>query len=640
MSGPINPSKGQNALHCNVFECLYKFKRTLIDRSKVLTSWGDSPDCCQWSGVACHNETGYVIQLDLHYGNLSGEVDPGLTELKILKYLDLSGNHFDGVKIPEYFGSLKELKHLNISYAGFGGRIPHHLGNLSYLDLLDVSSIVKSYSVYMSQYNVLMYSYRLNVDSLDWMVNIPLLKHLEMNFVNLSMIGSRWFHVMNSLSSLKILHLCDSYLSDIPLALPFMNLTQLRSLDLSHNQFFSEIPNWFANITTLVSIDLHANKFYGDMSSKFPTLPCLEELQLAYNYGLTAHLSKLFQGPWKSIKAMLLFGVQLYGELPESIGNLSSLQHLILGVTYGNQFIKGIPWKMGHLHNLKSLKLFGFEDQTGSMCEWLCPLINLETLYIRNCHFPKSIPTCLGGFSSLTNLILKKSMLKGPMLQEHFQNLSRLRYLDLSFNSFEFHTPLDWVPSFQAEYLYLGSCGYGSQFPLWLQSQKNLKGLDLSNSSSGIIPTWFWNITPSLSILALRMNNISGSLPTKTISTLSNAWFIDLSHNYFKGPIPYFSSPLMFLDLSHNQFSGVLPSMFDKMQWLGVLDLSHNKLTRAIPESLASSESLIVLNLGANNFSGSIPWSFFQFTMIRNLDLENNQLSGEFPSFLKDCAGL
>ncbi|XP_068639556.1 receptor-like protein EIX2 [Aristolochia californica] len=619
---------------------LTKFKRKLIDPSNVLTSWGDSPDCCQWNGVACHNETGYVVQLDLHHRNLSGDVDPALTELKHLKYLDLSGNHFDGVKIPEFFGSLKELKHLNISYAGFGGRIPHHLGNLSYLELLDVSSSLKSYSNYMYRYNSLIYSSSLNADSLDWMINMPLLKHLEMNFVNLSIIGSRWFHVMNSLSSLQILQLRSSYLSDIPPALPFTNLTQLRSLDLSYNQFFSEIPNWFANITTLVSIDLNANKFYGDMSSKFPTLPCLEELHLGSNYGLTAHLSKLFQGPWKSIKVMFLFDVQLYGELPESIGNLSSLQHLILGVINGNQVIKGIPRQIGHLHNLKGLMLYGFEDQTGSMREWLCPLVNLQILYIQNCHFPESIPTCLGGFSSLITLILRNSMLKGPMLQEHFQNLSRLQYIDLSSNSFEFHTPLDWVPSFQAEYIYLGSCRFGSQFPLWLQSQKKLYGLDLSNSSSSIIPSWFWNITPRLSILILRMNNISGSLPTKTILTLSNAWLIDLSHNYFKGLIPYFTSPLMFLDLSHNQFSGVLPSMFNEMKLLGVLDLSHNNLTGGIPKSLASCESLIVLNLGANNFSGSIPWSSVQFTMMRSLHLENNQLSGVFPSFLKDCAGL
>ncbi|XP_068639552.1 receptor-like protein EIX2 [Aristolochia californica] len=643
---------------------LTKFKRKLIDPSNVLTSWGVSPDSCQWSGVTCHNETGYVIQLDLHYGNLSGDVDPALTELKHLKYLDMSGNQFDGVKIPEFFGSLKELKHLNISYARFGGRIPHYLGNLPNLELLDVSSSLKSYSNYMYRYNCLIYSSSLNAESLDWMVNMPLLKQLEMNFVNLSIIGSRWFHVMNSLSSLQILQLRSSYLSDIPPALPFTNLTQLRSLDLSYNQFFSEIPNWFANITTLVSIDLNANKFYGDMSSKFPTLPCLEELHLGSNYGLTAHLSKLFQGLWKSIKVMFLFDVQLYGELPESIGNLSSLQHLILGVINGNQVIKGIPRQIGHLHNLKGLMLYGFEDQTGSMREWLCPLINLETLYIRNCHFPESIPTCLGSFSSLTNLILKKSMLKGPMLQEHFQNLSRLRYLDLSFNSFEFHTPLDWVPSFQAEYLYFDSCRFSSQFLLWLQSKKDLHGLGLSNSSLGIIPSWFWNITPRLSLLSLRMNNISGSLPTKIISTLSNASHIDLSYNYFKGPIPNFTSPLMFLDLSHNQFSGVLPSMFNKMKWLGVLDLSHNNLTGGIPESLASCESLITLNLGENKFTGSLPaWigtnlpnlrilrlrsnmftgtipQLLNFHHLKLLDLSNNHLIGSIPESLKDLVAM
>ncbi|XP_068639549.1 receptor-like protein EIX2 [Aristolochia californica] len=521
-------------------------------------------------------------------------------ELKHLKYLDLSGNQFDGVKIPEFFGSLKELKHLNISYARFVGRIPHHLGNLSYLELLDVSSSAKSYSYYMSQYETLIYSSCLNADSLDWMVNMPLLKHLEMNFVNLSMIGSRWFHVMNSLSSLQVLHLRGSYLSDIPPALPFMNLTQLRSLDLGYNQFFSEIPNWFANITTLVSIDLDANKFYGDMSSKFPTLPCLEELQLAYNYGLTAHLSKLFQGPWKSIKAMLLFGVH----------------------------VRVVPSTLVRVCVL---------NQTGSMHEWLCPLVNLQILRIEKCNFPESIPTCLGGFSSLTFLSFRNSMLKGPVLQEHFQNLSKLRYLDLSFNSFEFHTPLDWVPSFQVEFLYLGSCRFGSQLPLWLQSQKKLYGLDLSYSSLGIIPSWFWNITPHLLVVILRMNNISGSLPTKTISTLSNAWFIDLSHNYFKGPIPYFPSPLDRVVLSmngqQNEYTSILYLVIS-------LDLSGNNLSGKIPEAIGDLLGLINLNLSGNQLSGKIPESIGNLHQLENLDLSKNHLSCLIPSTIADLTFL
>ncbi|KAG9441256.1 hypothetical protein H6P81_017110 [Aristolochia fimbriata] len=598
---------------------LIKFRSKLMDPHNFLSSWGQNPDCCNWSRVTCHQETGYVIRLDLHYGNLSGSIDPALVELKHLKYLDLSVNAFYGVKIPEFLGSLKKLKHLNISYAGFGGRIPPHIGNLSRLEFLDVSSYP---------------------NSLDWLVNLPLLKHLEMNFINLSMIGSRWFPVMNSISSLHVLSLRGSFLYSVPPTLSFANLTKLCSVNFSNNQFLSEIPNWFANTTSLVSLDLDDNKFYGDMSSNFGALPHLEELRLGYNYGLTAQLSKLFENPWRNIRLMYLSEIRLYGQIPESIGNLSSLQHLALGFTMGtDQFIKGIPKQVGNLKNLKSLYLAGFEDQTGSMHEWLCPLTNMEVLSFQNCQFPESIPTCLGQFSFLKELILRDSELKGVVLQDHFQNLSSLLYL--SMNSVEFHLPLDWVPPFQALCLYLPSCRLGSEFPLWLQTQKNLYGLDLSNTSLHTIPSWFWNITSHLLYLVLGRNNISGSLPFNTISTLPYMYIIDLSHNNLHGPIPNFTnSYLLLLDLSNNQFSGVIPSTFGKLKWLGVLDLSYNNLTGGIPNSLAECDSLVVLDLRVNNLFGSIPWSSVQFSMLHALHLGNNKLSGDFPSFLKECAGL
>ncbi|XP_068639553.1 receptor-like protein EIX2 [Aristolochia californica] len=595
---------------------LTKFKRKLIDPSNVLTSWGVSPDCCQWSGVACHNETGSVVQLDLHYGNLSGDIDPALTELKHLKYLDLSRNHFVGVKIPEFFGSLKELKHLNISYAGFRGRIPHHLGNLSNLELLDVSSFPKSYSYYMSLYYTLIYSSRLNADSLDWMVNMPLLKHLEMNFVNLSMIGSRWFHVMNSLSSLQILHLRGSYLSDIPPALPFTNLTQLRSLDLSYNQFFSEIPNWFANITTLVSIHLNDNKFYGDMSSKFPTLPCLQVLQLEFNYGLTAHLSKLFQGPWKSIRSMFLFEVQLYGELPESIGNLSSLQHLILGDTNGNQVIKGIPRQIGHLHNLKGLMLYGFEDQTGSMREWLCPLVNLQILYIQNCHFPESIPTCLGGsipwssvqFTMMRSLHLENNQLSGV-------------------------------------------------FPSFLKDCAGLQTLDFrENKFTGSLPAWIGTNLPNLRILLLRSNKFTGTIPH--LLNLHHLKVFDLSNNHLIGSIPESLKDLMAMKMDHttdntmdtnygNYRDRVELTMngqqyeYENTLYLVIsLDISGNNLSGKIPEAIGDLLGLINLNLSRNQLSGKIPESIGNLHQLINLDLSKNYLFGMIPSTIADLTFL
>ena len=62
---------------------------------------------------------------------LAGKVNPSLLDLKHLTHLDLSDNDFEGIQIPRFLGSMWNLRYLSLNYAGFGGMIPHQLGNLS-----------------------------------------------------------------------------------------------------------------------------------------------------------------------------------------------------------------------------------------------------------------------------------------------------------------------------------------------------------------------------------------------------------------------------------------------------------------------------------------------------------------------------
>ncbi|XP_068639569.1 receptor-like protein EIX2 [Aristolochia californica] len=502
-------------------EALTKFRSKLIDPSNLLTSWDDSPDCCKWDGVTCDSETGYVIQLSLFPGGCSGQIDAALLQLKHLRHLDLSWNSFYGVKIPDFFCSFMELRYLDLSSAGFSGKFPFHL----------------------------------------------------------------------------------------------------------------------ANITALVSIDLRGNDLYGEISSEFTALPHLEEFYLSFNEDLRVNCSNLFGGSWKNIKVMDLAGVQLYGEIPKSIGNMTTLTSLKLGVERGNRTMKGFLSQMGNLHNLEFLSLTGFEDSILSKLNWLCSLTNLTNLSITDSRFSGHVPTCLGELSSLRHLTIRNSMLQGFVLEKHFQNLSKLISLELSLNSLEFRLPIDWVPLFQLGYLDLGSCRLGPQFPLWLQTQRQLKYLDLSHTSVHSIPSWLWNITSELQYLNLSMNNISGSLANITLANYTDV-YIDLSHNKFTGLIPFLTNSFTFFDISYNQFCGVIPSQFGKMKGLEILNLSHNNLTGGVPPTLANCGSLKVLDLKANYLSGNISWSSIQFVNIQCLHLEKNKLSGEFPSFLKNCTDL
>ena len=120
-------------------EALLKFKEGFKSASESFSSWTVEEDCCNWRGVGCDNTTGHVTMLDLHSrdpsSKLIGEVSPSLLDLPYLSHLDLSHNDFQKILIPNFIGSLKYIKYLNLSNANFRGTIPSSLGNLSHLSL-------------------------------------------------------------------------------------------------------------------------------------------------------------------------------------------------------------------------------------------------------------------------------------------------------------------------------------------------------------------------------------------------------------------------------------------------------------------------------------------------------------------------
>ncbi|GLT31067.1 hypothetical protein SLA2020_058310 [Shorea laevis] len=135
-------------------EALLKFKLCFRDPSHMLSSWKGN-ECCEWRGVDCDKNSGYVVSLQLR-GPISDqlywykqpqlylmddveEVVSSLLKLSYLEHLDLSNNNFSGNLIPPSFGLMKQLRYLNLSNVQFRGRIPNEFGNLTRLHVLDLS---------------------------------------------------------------------------------------------------------------------------------------------------------------------------------------------------------------------------------------------------------------------------------------------------------------------------------------------------------------------------------------------------------------------------------------------------------------------------------------------------------------------
>ncbi|XAR63470.1 Non-specific serine/threonine protein kinase [Bertholletia excelsa] len=697
-------------------EALIDFKNGLNDPENRLSSW-KGINCCQWRGISCNNSTGAVIAVDLHnpcpvdslsatrYGfwNLSGEIRPSLVKLKSLKHLDLSANTFQGIPIPRFLGSLKNLEYLNLSKAGFFGKIPPNLGNLSRLEYLDLTSDI--------------FGLRLASANLQWVTGLVSLKHFEMNEVDLSMVSSDWVEILSMLPSLTEIHLSQCGLNVPMPSFGSINFTSLEVIDVSSNSLNSIVPDWISNVSSLVYVDMSTNRLRGRIPVGLGKLSNLKYLNLALNYNLSASCLKLFGGGWGRIEVINFAANKLHGELPDYIGNMTFLTSFDLST---NNVEGGIPRSFGKLCNLIQFDLSGNNmtgtlpeflggtancvskgplpslmylrlsnnDLVGKLPEWLGQLENLTELGLDFNSFEGPIPSSLGTLQNLTSMGLGRNKLNGTLPESlgqlakltsfdissnhltgiiseaHFLNLSQLKILRLGSNSFTLHVSSNWIPPFQVRNIDMSSCHLGPSFPSWLRFQEGIMFLDFSNTGlSGPIPDWFWNISSGLSLLNVSLNHLEGLLP----NPLSVAPFadIDLSSNRFEGPIPLpvveielfslsknqFSGPiprdisksmpnLIYLSLSSNNLTGEIPKSIGEMSLLQVLDISSNSLKGSIPSSTGNCLMLKALDLGNNNLSGSIPSSLGELKQLQSLHLDNNKLSGELPSSLQNLSSL
>ncbi|XP_057990423.1 receptor-like protein EIX2 [Hevea brasiliensis] len=607
----------------------------LNDSWNRLSSWHGT-NCCQWSGIACHNTTGAVLAVDLPNSSgrqpLGGEIRPSLAKLKSLKHLDLSGNNFTG-KIPHFLSSLENLQYLNLSYAGFSGAIPPNLGNLSSLQFLDVSY------------------WGLTVDNLEWVSGLLSLKYLAMNSVHLSKLGGEWIEPLNKLPLLSELHLEYCGLSGFSYSLPSLNFTSLKVLNLQGSLFKAKLPTWLANISSLVSVDIGNSMLTGRIPLGFGELPNLQSLKLNYNLKLSASCFQLFARSWKKIQILDLSINGLHGRLPTLLGNMTSLIHFDLHFNY---IEGGIPSSIGKLSNLQYIDLY-LNNLTGSLPDSIGQLRNLVELRLNSNLLQGSIPSSIGNLQRLTTLTLASNKLNGTLpdsigllselssldvslnkltgviSEAHFRRLGKLEKIDLSENSFILNVSSNWVPPFQVIFLQMGSCHLGPSFPSWLRSQKQVQVLDFSGAGiSGSIPKWFWDMTSILAFLNVSFNSLEGHIPNPfNVTSYAN---VDLSSNQFKGPIPL---PNVFLlDLSNNQFSGQITG-------LQTLHLSNNQLSGKIPSSLQNLSKLETLDFGNNMLTGNLPrWIGEDFPRLRILSLRSNKFSGELLLALSNLSSL
>ncbi|KAK6144105.1 hypothetical protein DH2020_020925 [Rehmannia glutinosa] len=663
----IGNSSSNTIIACPEIEkqALVSFKQSLKDPSNLLSSWNNNGEvnCCKWKGVFCNNLTGHVIEL--HLQTLSGIINPSLLNIKYLKYLDLSQNQFDETMIPSFIGSLTSLEYLNLSNAGFYGKIPHNIGNLSNLHTLVLEDNSES----------------LEVDSLEWLTGLSKLEHLNMNYVNLSK-AAYWAQVINNLPSLIELHLSSCNLNDNNDDIANNITNSLAILDLSGNNFQSfDTPRSIFQLSNLIFLNLRFNSFQGPIpsitnttcklqyidlignffSSTIPewlyTCKSLEYVSLGLNH-LQGKISNAIAN-LTSLRSLDLSTNELSGKIPTEIANLCQMQRLDLGWnklsgeisdSFGNMsdcFLGALEYldlsdnqlsghlthQFGEFENLKAIDLSS-NSLSGVIPNNIGNLSSLEALYLDSNKLTGNLPESMGQLSNLKRFFISDNTLEGVVTETHFARLSNLTTLSASRNNLTLKliNP-NWIPSFKLTSLQLRSwnLGSGSQILSWIETQKNnMNDLDLSNTGiSGNVPSWFWNIL----VLNISHNQFHGKIPSINGPEDQHVY---LSSNKFSGPLPRVGNNVTELDLSNNSFSGdmshfLCDTTYETYQ-LEILHLGGNHLTGELSDCWMKWPSLEVLNVGNNNFSGTIPkYSIGFLTNLRSFNLSGNHLTGLIP---------
>ncbi|MED6128049.1 hypothetical protein PIB30_093909 [Stylosanthes scabra] len=586
---------------------LLKFKHGVTDPSGVLSSWSiEKKDCCQWKGVHCNNITGKVTELNLPcpeiipaYGDdkshcLTGELSmSSLFELEFLSYLNLGNNDFNTIQYHSQLGnSSSSINHLDLSNN----------------DNLQADNIF------------------------HWISNLSFLQYLNLGGINLQK-ETNWLQSVTLLPSLSELGLYDCRLQDIYPSLQYANFTALKALDLSKNEFASELPIWIFNLSSgILGIGLSKNFIYGQLPETLPRLQSIEYLYLDNN-DLNGTIPD-WVGQLEQIQELELSFNSFSGHIPISLRNLSSLT--LLGLH--NNFFTGIISQRNFL-SLSKLNNLGLGSESLTFdfdLEWIPPF-QLESLLLW--YLNPKLPSWIYTQKSLILLNIVNSVFSLEPFDKFWKFVSnQVDYVDLLNNSIN-----------------------GNLSNVLLNSKVViLEG----NNLRGDIP----RVSPNVTLLDLSNNSLSGSISPFLCSKTkekNNLQYLDISHNLLSKELPdcwmHWKS-LLYINLEDNNLIGQIPHSIGSLSNLFSLSLFDNMLSGEVPLSLKNCKKLRLLNLGenefsgvisswvgqsvtglqlrSNQFSGNISTAICQLHSLKILDLSNNRLSGSIPSCFRNMTSM
>ncbi|KAE8706617.1 Detected protein of confused Function [Hibiscus syriacus] len=340
-------------------------------------------------------------------------------------------------------------------------------------------------------------------------------------------------------------------------------LDRLTNLSLAGNNFTGGIE--MANLSELRVLNISNNQFNGDLNWNYESIANLEVFD-AYNNNITALLPVGVHG----LKKLRLSGTWI------SVGIISTAKSRRLRHTSGMvQFLKN--WEIYSLWIHSIFISIDFRNRI-SVEMGICSFSICNKL-------TGTIPSDLRASNRLSILLLMKNFLFGNIPQElgRCYSLTRSNYLSgiLAENHNQSSKPV------KIGRLNLSNNLLSGPLPFSLSNMSSLEILLLSgNQFSGSIPPSIGELRQVLK-LDLSRNSLSGSIPVE-IGNCFHLTYLDMSQNNLSGSIPPEISNvhiLGYLNVSRNHLNQAIPRSIGSMKSLTVIDFSFNDFSGKLPEA-------------------------------------------------------
>ncbi|XP_060192473.1 receptor-like protein 9DC3 [Lycium barbarum] len=573
------------------------------------TSWNESRDCCTWDGVNCDMLTSHITGLDLSCSQLGGMIHPNnsLFQLQHAQRLNLAYNYFNSNWHSSIPIGIGRLKNLR------------HL-NLSHFEFdgkipTEISYLSNLVSLDLSSdmYNA--------YGSLDQKTFETLLQNCtNLEVVSLTGVNISSLIPMNLSSSLRYVDLTATNLQGV-LTERFFLLPNLERLKLGHNYHLKGVLPKIYPSNTLLELEISYTGISGELPDSIGTLSSLNSLNLH------GSISKL-----KQLTRLYLSSNSLGGEIPNVFSNLQVLVELSFST---NNFTGPFPSLILNLTGLEIIELSinslsGPLPSNGQLPSSICKLKNLILLDLSHNNFNESVPHCLGSMTWLGVLDLRRNNFMGslPPLCAYSTSLSTI-----VLNGNQFEGPVPVLSNCTGlEVLDLGNNAINDSFPAWLGTLPKLQVfiLKLNKFHGPISSCQTKSCFPKLRIFDLYHNKFSGSLP---VTVFESFRAMARLHDGDKGKIRYMSQDLEGGVGYEDSVGLVIKGQEFELERINtimtLIDLSSNHFEGMIPKTLKDLGSLRLVNLSHNNLRGDIPFELRQLNMLEALDLSWNRLTGK-----------